>query len=426
MDSLAGKAFLIGVISAASLPLGAVTAMWWTPRPRAVAGMMAFGAGALLAALSLDLVANTVRLGAFYPLAVGCLIGCGLFAALNHLVNSRGGFLRNAAATMRYLTKAKSEHVRSLAARLSAVPLFQQLPPQVIADLLPQVQERTYRSGTTIVRQGEPGDSFFVIEHGEIDVVDDRGGGRIIRTLGDGDVFGELALLTGESRSASAVATKDARVWVILKEQFDRLLESSPALAQAVGDLAANRIDLSGGARARERDVWARTATRDLEDKIAAPTEAEIKEAAHANKGAPLAIFLGVLLDGIPESLVIGSSALQAGLSLSLLAGLFLSNFPEALGSAVGMRYQGYRGASIIAMWAGLMLFTGAGASFGATFLTHVSTARFAIIEGVAAGAMLTMVAETMLPEAYHKGGAITGVSTLLGFLAAIFFKTLE
>lgn len=90
------------------------------------------------------------------------------------------------------------------------------------------------------------------------------------------------------------------------------------------------------------------------------------------------------------------------------------------------MRYQGYRGTSIIAMWAGLMLFTGAGASFGATFLTQVSTARFAVIEGVAAGAMLTMVAETMLPEAYHKGGAITGVSTLLGFLAAIFFKTLE
>ena len=50
----------------------------------------------------------------------------------------------------------------------------------------------------------------------------------------------------------------------------------------------------------------------------------------------------------------------------------------------------------------------------------------FALIEGLAAGAMLTMIAETMLPEAYHKGGAITGLSTLLGFLVAIFFKTLE
>ncbi len=58
--------------------------------------------------------------------------------------------------------------------------------------------------------------------------------------------------------------------------------------------------------------------------------------------------------------------------------------------------------------------------------ITDLSTARFALMGGVAAGAMLTMIAETMLPEAYHKGGAITGVSTLLGFLAAIFFKTLE
>jgi|SRR5690242_8775834 CRP-like cAMP-binding protein len=426
METLASKAFLFGVISAASLPLGAVAAMWWAPRPRAVAGMMAFGGGALLAALSLDLVANTVRLGAFYPLAAGCLIGCGLFAGLNHLVNSRGGFLRNAATTIQYLTKAKSAHVRSLATRLSALPLFQKLPPRVIADLLPQVQERTYRPGTTIVRQGEPGDSFFVIDQGEIDVIDDRGGGRVIRTLGDGDVFGELALLTGEGRSASAVAKKDTRVWVILKEQFDRLLESSPALAQAVRHIAANRIDLSGGADARQRDIWARAATRDLEDKIAAPTEAEVKEAAHANRGAPLAIFLGVLLDGIPESLIIGSSVLQAELSLSLLAGLFLSNFPEALGSSVGMRQQGFPRTSVISMWAGLMLFTGVGASFGATFLTGLSTARFAVMEGVAAGAMLTMIAETMLPEAYHKGGAITGLSTLLGFLAAVFFKTLE
>ena len=77
-------------------------------------------------------------------------------------------------------------------------------------------------------------------------------------------------------------------------------------------------------------------------------------------------------------------------------------------------------------MWVGLMLFTGVGAYFGAIFFIEVSKSLFALMEGVAAGAMLTMIAETMLPEAYHKGGAITGVSTLLGFLAAIFFKTLD
>jgi len=77
-------------------------------------------------------------------------------------------------------------------------------------------------------------------------------------------------------------------------------------------------------------------------------------------------------------------------------------------------------------MWVGLMLFTGVGAYVGAMFLTDLSTARFALMGGVAAGSMLTMIAEMMLPEAYRKGGAITGVSSLLGFLAVIFFKTLE
>ena len=82
---------------------------------------MAFGGGALLAALTLDLVGEALHKGAFYALAGGCLIGCFLFVALNQIVNDRGGFLRKAATTVRYLTKRKSDHVRSLAERLAAL-----------------------------------------------------------------------------------------------------------------------------------------------------------------------------------------------------------------------------------------------------------------------------------------------------------------
>ena len=428
-DPLTGRAFMLGIVSAVSLPLGAIAAMMWTPRPRTVAALMAFGGGALLAALTIDLVAETLRRGAFYPLAVGCLIGCALFAVLNNLVNARGGFLRKAATTVGYLTKLKSEHVRSLAERLSQVPLFQQLPPEAIAELLPQVQERTYRAGTTIIRQGDPGDSFFVVETGAVDVLDERAGNHKLATLGDNDVFGEMALLTGEPRSASAVAARDTRAWIILKEQFDRLLQTSPALADAVAQLASRRrADLEGAStidRAQQQ-AWARAATSDLEDRLAAPTEVEVREAARANHRAPQAIWLGMLLDGIPESLVIGSSLLHASFGMSLIAGLFLSNFPEALGSSVGMRQQRYGWTRILLMWSSLTLCTGVGAYFGAAFFREMSNAAFALTEGVAAGAMLTMIAETMLPEAYHKGGAVTGASTLLGFLAAVFFKTLE
>jgi CRP-like cAMP-binding protein len=429
LDSVVVQAFMFGLISAASLPLGALAALVWTPRPRAVAALMAFGGGALLAALTLDLVGEAVHRGAFWALAGGCLLGCGLFVALNQIVNDQGGFLRKAATTVRYLTKRKTEHVRSLAQRLSLVPLFRELPPSVIGELLPQVQERTYRPGTTIIRQGEPGDSFYVIERGAVDVIDDKAGGKTLATLHATDVFGEMALLTGEPRSATAVAVQDTLVWVILKEQFDRLLAASPALADAVHRVASGRGAVLGRDAAVDRRAsaaWVRAATVDLEARIAAPTNTEVREAAAAQRAAPLAIWLGILLDGIPESLVIGSSLLHASMSLSLIAGLFLSNFPEALSSSVGMLLQRYSRGRIVLMWVSLMLLTGAGACLGSIFFQGVSLTVFALVEGIAAGAMLTMIAETMLPEASHMGGTVTGVSTLLGFLAAIFFKTLE
>jgi len=72
------------------------------------------------------------------------------------------------------------------------------------------------------------------------------------------------------------------------------------------------------------------------------------------------------------------------------------------------------------------MLITGILSALGSIYFAGVSNSVFAFTEGVAAGAMLTMIAQTMLPEAYFKGGEIVGFSTLLGFLCAIFFKTLE
>ncbi|HWN91619.1 MAG TPA: Crp/Fnr family transcriptional regulator, partial [Verrucomicrobiae bacterium] len=234
---------------------------------------------------------------------------------------------------------------------------------------------------------------------------------------------------TGEPRSATAVAVKETSVWSIFKEQFDRLLHASPELAQAVHGLATQRGAVLPGEAAEDRRktaAWVHAATAGLDTTLAAPTNTEVREAAARHAGAPLAIWLGILLDGIPESLVIGSSLLQATMSASLIAGLFLSNFPEALSSSVGMVHQRYSRMRIFLLWMSLMLMTGLGAYFGAILFQGMTHSWFALTEGVAAGAMLTMISETMLPEAERSGGAITGASTLLGFLAAIFFKTLE
>ena len=139
-----------------------------------------------------------------------------------------------------------------------------------------------------------------------------------------------------------------------------------------------------------------------------------------------MGIFLGLLLDGIPESLVIGMSMLdRPTVSAALLAGLFLSNLPEAMSSAVGMKTQGVGTARIIGMWAFLMLFIGVGAFLGNVLFAGAPIWIIAAFEGAAAGAMLTMIAQTALPEAYEQGGWLSGIATLLGFLAAFFVRTL-
>jgi zinc transporter ZupT len=77
-------------------------------------------------------------------------------------------------------------------------------------------------------------------------------------------------------------------------------------------------------------------------------------------------------------------------------------------------------------MWNSLTLLTGVGAACGYLFFAGAPPSLFSFLDGIAVGAMLTVIIETMLPEAYLKGSSVVGFSTLIGFLAAVFFKTLE
>jgi len=429
MGQTALLAFVFGLISASSLPMGAMTSALWRPGERTVAVMMAFGAGALLAALTIDLVGNALRQGHFYPLAAGCIIGGILFDILNYIVNSKGGFLRKAATTVHYLKRQKAIEYRYIAEMMSRVPLFNLLPPNEIRELVPHISRRTIPRGTVVIRQGDPGDSLFIIDTGSIDIYDDNHRKEIIATLHENDVLGEMSLVTGEPRAATAVAASDVDMFVIYKDVFDRLLTVSPELDKALMELVRNRIGDLKDKKSITPEMakeWLSSAARNIGEKAHPPSHTDILEAAAGHDGAPMAIWLGIFLDGIPESLVIGASLIHESVSISLIAGLFLSNYPEALSSSIGMRRQRYTNWRIFWMWTSLMIFTGFGAVLGNIYFDGVSPNLFAFTEGVAAGAMLTMIAETMLPEAYHKGGFITGFSTLLGFLAAIFFKTLE
>jgi len=115
-------------------------------------------------------------------------------------------------------------------------------------------------------------------------------------------------------------------------------------------------------------------------------------------------------------------------MSLAFIAGVFLANLPEAMSSAVTMKRQGSSFGKIFWMWMSLCVMTGVGALVGALiFPAHPEGALLYFIsgvEGLAAGAMLTMIAETMVPEAFEQGGGtIVGLSTLTGFLAALGIK---
>jgi zinc transporter ZupT len=167
----------------------------------------------------------------------------------------------------------------------------------------------------------------------------------------------------------------------------------------------------------------------------------EIRSEAAKHPGAPLAIWLGILLDGIPESFVIGANFLAILsekavsstpvfgelINYTLIAGLFLSNFPEAMSSSIMMRNQNLKLSKIFLMWLSIMLMTAFGSAVGYGIGADVNPILVTAIQGLAAGSMLTMIAQTMIPEAVHLGGAnVVGLSTLMGFLSAVAFKLLQ
>jgi CRP-like cAMP-binding protein len=600
-------AFIIGIVSACSLPLGTITSAFWKPGDRAIAFLMAFGSGALLAALTIDLVGSALEKGHFHILALGCIIGSFLFIGLNHLINDHGGFLRKASTTVYHIRrkgrnrfKRILSHVRridlfnnlpeeeveeliscfirqeyskgttlyqkndpckylyiiergkvdlldpeknmisfsnlekndvfarmafftgcphatvavattdvsiwlipkknfeiliqhtshlaeklrkllkgdevdkylierqdmspksseewsnrmiqhywgedlsqndaqktemefkQIVEQINRIPIFQKLPSEELNAIAPLFFRKQHQKGYTFFHQDEQAERLYVIDHGEVEMIDRQSKMRMFVTLTDYEAFGAMSFLTGAQHTMTAVAGKDTTVWILKKQDFERLLETCPQFTRAVEDYikqdeVSGYLTMKQHFDANQAAQWTHKAVKSMESGKHIPSANEMVKTVKEHTGAPIAIWLGIFLDGIPESLVIGAYMIHSShISLSLIAGLFLSNYPEALSSSVGMRQQGMSFKRVLIMWTSLMIFTGIGAVLGNMFFANAPAMLFSFIEGIAAGAMLTMIAETMLPEAYFKGGSIVGISTLLGFLTPIYFKTLE
>lgn len=143
--------------------------------------------------------------------------------------------------------------------------------------------------------------------------------------------------------------------------------------------------------------------------------------------GSGLAIAVGALLDGIPESIVIGLSLLGGkGVSMVAVIAVFLSNIPEGLSSASGMKKAGRSMGYVAGIWTAIALISGVAALIGYTVFQHYSDDVIAATTAVAAGAILAMLADTMIPEAFEEAHEFAGLITVVGFLLAFVLSKLE
>lgn len=141
--------------------------------------------------------------------------------------------------------------------------------------------------------------------------------------------------------------------------------------------------------------------------------------------GSPLAIVFGSVLDGIPESFVLGLTVLQGGVSVALLIGVVLSNLPEGLSSSSGLRVAGWSRSRVVKMWLVVVAVSAISAALGFVLLDPASGRTGALAQGFAAGALLAMITDTMLPEAYDVEKVNTGALVAIGFAVSLMLSAI-
>ena len=144
-------------------------------------------------------------------------------------------------------------------------------------------------------------------------------------------------------------------------------------------------------------------------------------------EGSGPAIALGAVLDGIPESLVLGIGLLGGtGVSVAFLAAVFISNLPEGIAASSGLRASGWASGRIVGLWAVVALVSALAALAGFALFDGASGSTVAFMLSFAGGAVLTMLADTMMPEAFDNGGNMVGLLTTAGFALAFALHLIE
>lgn len=422
--TLLGSAFLWGALSSLALPGGAAAGIHFKPHRRILAVLMAVGAGALLFAVFVELFypgLNNGQKGAVLLTLAGGAAGWLFFTLVNRRLNKSGALLRSSAGIRRHATRQKKRFARRAVKDLARIDLFHRLPLPLAMKLVPEMELHSYPAGAVLCREGDDGDKLFCIIDGNVTISRNS---QQLAELGPGDTFGEMALITRQPRNATAEISTAARIYAIPHGLFQQVLRESPALREETEALVAKRCDaLAASGTADGAKLWKKNSLSYLNRmKIRASGKEVDRLAAELirKKNIALAIWLGILLDSIPASLLIGIHLAEAGqVSAVLLGGILLADLPESLTCASHMYRGGIRYSRVLLLWSSLCLLTGVGAAGGALLRDTIPTALFLLLQGIAGGAMLGSIIEAMIPDAADWNKKTAALGTLAGFAAA-------
>jgi ZIP family zinc transporter len=151
------------------------------------------------------------------------------------------------------------------------------------------------------------------------------------------------------------------------------------------------------------------------------------REAAHATAEQPptaLPLVLGIVLDGIPESAVVGLTLIGTGdVGVSMLVAVFISNVPESIAASTELWAGGWAHRRVYLLWAGVTVVCGLASALGFGLLDGASGSAVAFVLAFAGGAILCMLTTAMIPESYERAGRLVGLMATLGFATAFFLN---
>jgi CRP-like cAMP-binding protein len=429
---------LLGLATTSSSIVGAALGLYVPLSKRLLACVLAFAAGGLISALAIDLAYSSALalhgLGydarsAWIFVGGGFAVGATIYYLFSRFLERQGGAVRYPTRFREFAQERRQKDAKELIRLLSRCDLLRHLPPEEIEVILPSVRSRRLAPSEILFRAGDPGDALYIVARGRVEILADPPAaatpvGQTLASLGEGEAFGEMALLTGGPRTATVRSAGESELLAIGREDFERLIAQDRVLAQALEKLsherALNNLS-SGGPRSAS---WATVANSSLERLTRQEANRILAEGSH---GSGMAIVLGNVLDTIPGCLVIGSQFHGLGnLSLTLMLGMFLGGIPEAAASAAMLRRAGFRPPTIFGLWSTVLVAGMLAAAAGNTLIGSQAPLVSVFCEALAGGAVLALVAHAMIPEAIDEGGSLIVLPTVAGFLAALYLALTE